>query len=285
MQHFDLCPETSMPNQSNALSKEFEILMSFGIKANQRALEGLISNFGSDPLTLHLLGAYLKRWYAGRLNGLESIPILNDPEVKYRGLRRILAAFQLKLHGTSDLTLLYLLSLSEQPVSQQALQLVFRSTLLKRWLSRHDEYQRFLTPLSRLNDKHWHWVIENLRRLQLLELEVSDEATYLLVPKPIRQFFYNELITKQYDVFQQAQADIARLFEDNIIVGLDTKRLNSSSKSATTSLDAKELVRELLWKKDELNHLCKNLSALRDALAALRQHGDSLKQGLSSLNT
>lgn len=115
-----------------------------GIKGNEKQLESVAADFGNDTLALDLLAAYLKRWYAGRLNGLETIPVLLDDKPEGRGLRRILAAFEHKLHATSDITLLYLLSLSDRPVAHQHMKAVFHSTLMERWLTKRDDYVRFL---------------------------------------------------------------------------------------------------------------------------------------------
>ena len=45
-------------------------LQKAGIKGDQKKLKEVAKDFDCDPLTLDLLAAYLKRWYAGRLNGL-----------------------------------------------------------------------------------------------------------------------------------------------------------------------------------------------------------------------
>ncbi len=84
-------------------------LQQAGVKGELTKLKQVAQDFDNDVLTLNLLAAYLNRWYAGRLNGLETIPLLLHSETTGQGLRRILAAFEAKLHGTSDITLLYLL--------------------------------------------------------------------------------------------------------------------------------------------------------------------------------
>lgn len=274
------------------------LLQAGGVKGSQKQLEQLAQQFEYDELALDLVAAYLKRWYAGHLKGLESIPILYDNKESGRGLRRIITAFQYKLEGASDMTLLYLLSLSDDPVPQQHMKLVFRSTLLERWLSRRDDYVRFLGPLGRLNEDHWHWVIENLRRLHLLEPAIASHHDLLLVPPRIREYLRAELRLKQPVVYEQGSADIEKLFKETVI-SLYEKLPDRAAIStylspkvrhhlaAKAALEAAELRAKrpppVLWQADELQDTQQQLVALRDSLAALRQHSQFMQQQLTAL--
>ncbi len=273
-----------------------------GLKGDPTKLEKLAISFDNEPETLTLLAVYLKRWYAGRLNGLETIPVLYDNNPEGRPFRRILAAFEKKLAGASDLTLLYLLSLSDEPVPQQHMKIVFRSTLLERWLSRRDDYVRFLGPLGRLNEEHWHWVIENLRRLHLLEPAQEGRNDLLLVPVTVRAYFRNELKLRHHTVFQQASDDMEKLFKETV-VSLYEKQPNRPP--VTTYLAPEhtqqhaplaELKEEsgvitavdkppVLWASAELELAQEQLVALRNSLASLRRHSQTLQQHLLTLRT
>lgn len=248
-------------------------LLAQGIKGDAAKLDQVAQSFENDPFTLSLLSAYLKRWYAGRLNGLESIPVLFDQRPTGRALRRVLAAFQLKLAGASDMTLLYLLSLSDQPVPQLPMKLMFRSTFVERWLSRRDDYIRFLSPLGRLNEDHWHWVIENLRRLNLLEPAIPSHHDLLLVPERIRIYLREEMRLKNPVAYQQGCADMDKLFRETVV-----------------PMYAPEAVKEekpkpVLWEMHELDSAQQQVLALRCSLASLRQHSNDLNQHLLSIRT
>ena len=248
-------------------------LLAQGIKGDTDKLEQAAQSFENDPFTLSLLSAYLKRWYAGRVNGLESIPVLFDQRPTGRALRRVLAAFQMKLAGASDMTLLYLLSLSDQPVPQLPMKLMFRSTFVERWLSRRDDYVRFLSPLGRLNEDHWHWVIENLRRLNLLEPAIPGHHDLLLVPERIRIYLREEMRLKNPVAYQQGCADMDRLFRETVV-----------------QLYAPETVKEekpkpVIWEMNELDSAQQQVLALRCSLASLRQHSNDLHQHVLSIRT
>lgn len=252
-----------------------ELLLAQGVKASKADLETVVASFGADPLTLRLLAAYLRRWYAGRLNGIESIPVLYDTQANGRGLRRILSAFQHKLSGASDLTMLYLLSLSDYPVAQQSFKLVFRSTLLERWLSRRDDYIRFLAPLGRLNENHWHWVVENLRRLQLLDKQSPGQQDKLFVPEAVRLYFRGELYKYHYAVYLQASEDMQRLSAETVV---DLQARQAQQKAQIQEQQAKmRKVSALLWDGDELNTMQTQLKTLRHSLSSLRRHSEHLK--------
>lgn len=249
-------------------------LLAQGLKGDLAKLEQVAQNFENDPLTLSLLSTYLRRWYAGRLNGLESIPILFDQRPTGRALRRLLAAFEMKLAGASDMTLLYLLSLSDRPVPQLPMKLIFRSTFVERWLSRRDDYVRFLAPLGRLNEDHWHWVIENLRRLNLLEQPIAGHHDLLLVPERIRLYLREELRLKNPVAYKQGSADMDKLFRENIV---------------PLALPEPEIIQEkpkpILWEMNELDAAQQQVLALRCSLASLRQHSNDLHQHLLNMRT
>lgn len=248
-------------------------LLAQGIKGELAKLEQVAESFENDPLTLSLLSAYLKRWYAGRLNGLESIPVLFDQRSHGRALRRVLAAFQMKLAGASDLTLLYLLSLSDQAVPQLPMKLVFRSTFVERWLSRRDDYIRFLAPLGRLNEDHWHWVIENLRRLNLLAPPIPSHHDLLLVPESIRLYFREELRLKNPVAYKQGSLDMEKLFRETVV------------QLYTPEPEPEEKPKPVLWEMNELDAAQQQVLALRCSLASLRQHSNDLHQYLLSMRT
>jgi hypothetical protein len=246
-------------------------LLDQGVKGDLAKLEQVAQSFDNDPLTLSLLSAYLKRWYAGRLNGLESIPVLFDQRPTGRALRRVLAAFEMKLAGASDMTLLYLLSLSDQPVPQLPMKLMFRSTFVERWLSRRDDYIRFLAPLGRLNEDHWHWVIENLRRLNLLAPPIPSHHDLLLVPERIRVHLREELRLKNPLAYKQGCADMDKLFRETVI------QLYPPEPPKV------EKPKPVLWEANELDSAQQQVLALRCSLASLRQHSNDLHQHLLSM--
>lgn len=250
-----------------------QFLLAQGIKAELTKLEQVAQNFENDPLTLSLLSAYLKRWYAGRLNGLDSIPVLFDQRPHGRALRRVLAAFQLKLAGASDMTLLYLLSLSDQAVPQLPMKLVFRSTFVERWLSRRDDYIRFLAPLGRLNEDHWHWVIENLRRLHLLAPPIPSHHDLLLVPEPIRLYLREELRLKNPVAYKQGCLDMDKLFRETVV------------QFSVPESEPEVKPKPVLWEMNELDIAQQQVLALRCSLASLRQHSHDLHQHLLSMRT
>lgn len=274
-------------------------LKNAGIKGEKKRLTEVAADFGNDSLTLSLLAAYLKRWYAGRLNGLESIPVLLDNAPEGRGLRRVLAAFEAKLRGTSDMTLLYLLSLSDRPVAHQHMKAVFRSTLVERWLTKRDDYVRFLGPLGRLNEEHWQWVIENLRRLKLLEAPIAKQHDLLVVAEPIRDYFRANLKLRNRTVFEQGTADMKKLSKDTVV---DFQQRYQSTPEIKTwvspelqeqlGLETKpepvpeqQEEKNVLWQPEELDTAQKQLLALRNSLSTLKSHTKKLEQHLTKSKT
>jgi hypothetical protein len=177
----------------------------------------------------------------------------------------------MKLAGASDMTLLYLLSLSDQPVPQLPMKLMFRSTFVERWLSRRDDYIRFLAPLGRLNEDHWHWVIENLRRLNLLAPPIPSHHDLLLVPERIRVHLREELRLKNPLAYKQGCADMDKLFRETVI------QLYPPEPPKV------EKPKPVLWEANELDSAQQQVLALRCSLASLRQHSNDLHQHLLSM--
>ncbi|PIE00872.1 MAG: hypothetical protein CSA79_01870 [Thiothrix nivea] len=277
-------------------------LQQAGIKGELTKLKQVAQDFDNDVLTLNLLAAYLNRWYAGRLNGLETIPVLLHSETTGQGLRRILAAFEAKLHGTSDITLLYLLTLSDRPVVQRHMQVVFRSSFIERWLTKRDDYVRFLGPLGRLNEEHWHWVIENLRRLHLLESPIAKQPDLLVVAEPIRTYFRNKLQLRNQTVFKQGSADMEKLSRDTVVEFRQRYQNTPEIKSWISPELCEQLEQEVKqeaqqdnvaekltesqeepvrWRHEELSTAQEQLAGLRKSLAALKAHTQKLAHQLS----
>nr|CAA6822621.1 MAG: Unknown protein [uncultured Thiotrichaceae bacterium] len=268
-------------------------LQKAGIKGEKKQLLEVASDFDNDSLTLDLLASYLKRWYAGRLNGLETIPVLLDRNPEGRGLRRVLAAFESKLHGTSDMTLLCLLSLSDRPVAHQHMKAAFHSTLMERWLTKRDDYVRFLGPLGRLNEEHWQWVIENLRRLKLLEAPIDKQHDLLVVSAPIRDYFRNNLKLRSRTVFDQGTADMEKLSKDTVV---DFRQRYKNAPEIKTWIspqlqeqldleiqpEPKPEEKSVLWKQEELDTAQQQLLALRDSLKSLKSQTEQLTKYLIS---
>ena len=260
-----------------------KLLVDAGLKGDRNDLSTLAQRFHQQPHTLRLIAAYLKRWYAGRLNGLSTITGLADCDNK-DALGLVLNAFENKLRGASDLTLLYLLSLSDRPVPQQHMKNVFRSTLMERWLTRRDDYVRFLGPLGRLNTEHWHWVIENLRRLQLLEQPIPGQHDLLFVEEPIRQYFRSNLRARSKNIFEQATQDMEKLFQETVVEFrqryYSTPEIKTFiSPELTAELELEESTqdpRAALWKAPELDEIQAHLAALRNSLSTLKTHAEDL---------
>ena len=268
-----------------------DLLKAKGIKGNSEQLAEAAERFNNDPFVLNLLAAFLSRWHSKRLNGISYLPMGTDKSARL-SIDNILAAFEHKLRDTSDMTLLYLLSLSDQPVPQQHLKNVFRSTLMERWLTRRDEYVRFLSPLGRLNEEHWHWVIENLRRLNLLEQPMSGQHDLLFVAPAIRQYFRKKLLSRSASLYEQASADMQKLFTDTVIEFkqryFDTPEIKTwISPELVAEFDREREERDrkkqpVQWKKEELETAQQQLSALRQSLNDLKSQCDQLHQLQSS---
>ncbi|HPE59406.1 MAG: hypothetical protein KDI15_11670 [Thiothrix sp.] len=270
------------------------LLSAAGIKGSPEQLKQVVERYQANTTALTLLATYLKRWYAGRLNGLDTLPPLprstgTDPAVQ--AVRQVLAAFENKMQGSSDLTLLTLLSLSDQPVPQQPMKAVFRSTLMERWLTKRDEYVRFLGPLGRLSEEHWHWVIENLRRLKLLEQPGKGHHDLLELPQAVRDYFRTRLRTNSPEVFRQATADMEKLFRETVV----DFYYPGNHPAITTRLDpmweakrreAREKRRRtlaILWQPTELDDAHQQVLALRKSLQALNEHSHRLQASIRQL--
>ena len=271
-------------------------LRSAGIKGSQTQLTDLARRLDYDEVAMQLLCAYLKRWYAGRLNGLDTLPTVtrSQPAEKLT-LATILAAFENKLRGTSDLTLIYLLSLSDRPVVQVHLKNIFQSTLMERWLTRRDDYVRFLGPLGRLNEEHWHWVTENLRRLQLLEQPIAGQHDLLFVAEPIRHYFRSNLQQRSPDVYLQANTDMQKLSADTVVefrqryystpeiktwISPELQAELNLQDSHDTTESASDPLKPVLWRTEELDSAQQQLQGLREALRNMKQQTDRLNQQL-----
>ena len=283
-----IATEWPNPASEDALSDNqwlVKLLIEAGLKGKRSDLRTLAQRFNEQPHTLRLIAAYLKRWYAGRLNGLETIVGLAGCKDE-DALGQVLGAFENKLRGASDLTLLYLLSLSDRPVQQQHMKNVFRSTLMERWLTRRDDYVHFLGPLGRLNTEHWHWVIENLRRLQLLEQPIAGQHDLLFVEEPIREHFRQKLRARGNNVFEQAMQDMDKLFEDTVIEFRQLYRSTPEIKTFISpelkaSLELEEKKPDPpLWKTTELDTMEQQLLALRHSLDNLKTRTSHLAEQL-----
>lgn len=281
-------------------TQQARLLQKAGIQGEQKRLNSVAADFDNDTLTLNLLAAYLNRWHRGRLDGLDTIPILLDCDYDRRGLRRMLAAFESTLCETPDMTLLYLLSLSDRPVTHQHMQEVFSGTLLERWLPKRDDYARFLAPLKKLNEKHWQWVIENLRELKLLETPTTEQHDLLVIADPVRDYFRSNLQLSNQVIFTRGTADMNKLPEDSVT---HFRHPPQSAPEPSPRIfpepikvpDVKAKIRQkppaqpqekkpIRWKQEELVAAQQQLLSLRHSLDTLKSHTGKLAQHLAQPN-
>ncbi len=139
---------------------------------------------------------------------MEQIPILYHRQPQDRSLRRLLSAFEQKISGTAEQTLLYLLSLSAKPISVEQMEQIFRRTFIARLFVRNSEYQKFLTPLSKLNRDGWHKTVERLHALHLLNYTESPQGLLLRLDSRIGDYFRQKLEIQKYRILQHAYKDM-----------------------------------------------------------------------------
>ena len=277
-------------------------LLRSGIEGDHKRLTQLVRDYDCDLLTLNVLVSYLKHWYDGSLTGLETIPVLDDKEQQGRPLRRLLSAFEIQFRGCAELPLLYLLSLSDGPVLQQDLEETFHAGLLKRLLTKKDEYKELLNPLLKLNAQGWAETTKRLNTLCLIECSVSEQGNLLSIAKPMRSYFRNVLKIQKCTIYHRAYEDMMDLITE------DTTELRSSDISVPDSqldevprvigdthtagkkllvLDKETFYKALsvsvVWKKDEeIRDAQSQLGSLRHSLKALRSQADALSALIQS---
>lgn len=148
-------------------------------------------------------------------------------------------------------------------------------------------------PLGRLNEEHWHWVIENLRRLKLLEAPITKQHDLLVVAPPVRDYFRSNLKLRNTMVFRQATADMEKLSKDTVV---DFRQRYQSTPEIKTwispelqeQLDQEAAAQQekehksVLWKREELDTAQQQLVALRESLGKLKSQTQQLTQHLAA---
>jgi hypothetical protein len=171
-------------------SEGVSLLMRQGLEGNEKLLGKVSALFDHHPLTLTLLGSYLKEACGGDLGKLDTIPIWFDSQVSGRNTRRVLAAYENWLANTPELALVYVLSLFDRPVSMSRLLDFCRVAFRRRFFFIRQRLPSILSPLVRINYKKLLYLQQRLHDLHLLTPYASSEM--LEMHTVTREFFYRK---------------------------------------------------------------------------------------------
>lgn len=158
-----------------------------GVQGSVKALGKVSALFDHHPLTLTLLGPYLKDACAGDLGKLDSIPIWLDPQASGRQSRRLLAAYEHWLAKTPELALVYMLSLFDGSISTGRLLDLCHRGFRRRFFFIRQHIPTILLPLGRLNSKKLLHLQQRLHNLHLLA--AYTEPDILELHSVIREYF------------------------------------------------------------------------------------------------
>ena len=171
-----------------AVDSCIQLLRYKGIQASEGRLQQIAEDFDQNPLALQLLGSYLNVWHGGDWQQMEHIPVLLDEDPEGRQIRRLLTANATQLAFTAGESLLYLLSLLQQPLCIHTLEVLLARIprhWWTRWFKKQDRYADIMWPLLQLNVQQRQ---QTIRQLQTLGL-ITAFGSCLSVHPWIRQFF------------------------------------------------------------------------------------------------
>ena len=188
-------------------------LLKQGVAADEVSLGEIVRHLNNHPLAFSYGASYLKNYYRGHKEGLDSLPIWKDSNGSYAA-RRILAGFSKKLKGTPELALLYILSFIRQSVRPQQLFECIdyltracskRSGVSGYWFSfilpakHHDEEEdgvglpEWFLPIRGMALRKLKATYKRLEHLGLLAAEAEPESFEL--HSVARDYFFSELKT------------------------------------------------------------------------------------------
>ncbi len=178
------------------------LLKQQGVRGESKRLQRIAHSFGGHPLSLSLLGSYLKQAYAGSAERLDSIPIWQDMEKEGFHVRRVLGAIEQWMGTSPDLILIYLLSLLDGPATKKELFMLlgsWRQPWFRRWI-KPDEALNSVAPLTRI-DLHEYTKIQ--RRLYRLHLISSPTVATTLDTHPLIRAFFRQRVALRFPVMQE----------------------------------------------------------------------------------
>ncbi len=164
-----------------------KLLMHQGVPGGGKALGNVSALFDHHPLTLALLGHYLKDACAGDLEKLDTIPIWLDSQANGRHTRRVLAAYEGWLVNTPELALMYVLSLFDRPASPDRVLDLYHRVFRRRFFFIHQQIPSILLPLGRLNSNKLLHLQQRLSDLHVLTPYANAEM--LEMHSVIREYF------------------------------------------------------------------------------------------------
>lgn len=178
------------------------LLKQQGVQAEINRLRRIARNFGGHPLSLSLLGSYLKQAYSGSAERLDSIPVWQDMEKEGFHVRRVLGAIEQWMGTSPDLILICLLSLLDGPATKKELFMLlgnWRQPWFRRWI-KPDEALNSVAPLTKI-DLHEYTKIQH--RLYRLHLISSPSVAATLDTHPLIRAFFRQRVALRFPVMQE----------------------------------------------------------------------------------
>jgi predicted ATPase len=181
-----------------------EILRSAGAKGAEADLRMAAEEYQCHPLSLTLLGSYLREVHDGDVNRRADVSAVTEDEGRHGAhARRVMRSYEAWFRNRAELPLLYILGLFDRQVELSTIEDVCASPPI----------EGLTEPLAGLGKRQWAQLIGRLRRAKLLGSRKDSAGAILVDAHPmVRQYFSNALQCQQPAAWREANLRLFRHF-------------------------------------------------------------------------
>lgn len=239
------------------------LLRDRGLKGSLYELAWVSHQFANHAFTLTLLASCVKNLLNGDIRQLDNIPILMDRQVHGRQARRLLAAYEQSLRKSTELALLYFLSVFDGAITCQELLGYFKESFCIRFPFRRNPLPKPVVALRCLKLEKLKGLQQRLYEFSLLTSPATSDV--LLLPPLVRDYFRQKLQTRTPDAWQ-ALCQITSLHQTSSLHAPRPTKLVAQSQSMAAESDRQVLA----MLEQQLTQMLKTRDWQQAALIALQ---------------
>ncbi len=180
-----------------------DLLKILGVVNSDEEIDGAVSYFGSSPLTLSLLGKFVKKFYNGNIREWETFTDLTKKIQEGEHLHRILDAYESELKDSVEIETLYLMALFNRDVEIEVLEYLKNEKVL---LGINNRLRTF-------GDEYLTSSTNNLSEFGLMTVYGSNSQKKLGCHQLIREYFREKFKSQRAKEWKMAQTLLYKYYK------------------------------------------------------------------------
>lgn len=171
-----------------------ELLTHLGVRGAKNEIEESINELKGHPLSLILLGNYLRVVFKGQIDNRKNMKSLYNERLTGETAQKIISTYKSWLEGKPEINLLNILGLFDRPINYKLFELFIKSSPI-------DFVSDQIQNLSR---DEIYYLFNYLKELNLITIKEHEKDIEVDCHPIIREYFQNDIKKNQHDHWKKA---------------------------------------------------------------------------------